>query len=372
MRACRACAAASRSDSASRAPGPAAGHQRLVLAVMCVGMFLVLLDVTVVNVALPHIGSGLRTGLSGLQWVVDGYGVTLAALLLAGGTLGDLRGHKRVVLAGLGLFGLASLGCGLAPSTAVLIAARALQGAGAAMLLPGTVAVITHAFPERGEQARALGVWAGISSLALPAGPLLGGLLVTAAGWRTVFLINLPVIVVAFAATVRLVSDTRDPHARRLDVAGAAIAAVTLAALVFAVISAGKSGLSAAATASAAVLAVLGAGAFVLAERRAADPMLPLGLLRSPAFVGANAVAAAMNFVGIGTIFHLSRHPLPAGGPASLDAARRRAARSPVRPAGRALPGDRPPHRAVRSATADGARAPARRRGGGEPAAADP
>ncbi len=269
---------------------------------MCVGMFLVLLDVTVVNVALPHIGTGLHASLSGLQWVVDGYAVTLAALLLAGGTLGDLRGHKRVVLAGLGLFGVASLACGVAPSIGVLVGARALQGVGAALLLPGTVAVITHAYPDRREQARALGIWAGVSSLALPAGPLLGGALVSAAGWRTVFLINLPVVIAAFAGTGRWVADSRAANTRQFDLGGTATAAITLAAVVFAVINAGTSGLSAG-TIAAAVVGVLSAVTFVVIERRAVDPMLPLGLLRSPAFTGANTVAAAMNFVGIGTIF---------------------------------------------------------------------
>src|SRR3954470_24861229 len=121
----------------------------LVLVVMCVGYFLVLLDVTIVNVALPRIGAGLGADVSGLQWVVDGYAIALASLMLAGGTVGDLYGHKRVVLTGLALFGVASLACGVAPTTGVLVAFRVLQGIGAALLLPGTLAVITHAFPER-------------------------------------------------------------------------------------------------------------------------------------------------------------------------------------------------------------------------------
>ncbi len=155
-----------------------------VLVVMCAGYFLVLLDVTIVNVALPQIGSTLHANVAGLQWVVDGYALVLASLLLAGGTIGDLRGHKRVVLTGLTLFGLASLGCGLAPTVGVLIAARVIQGLGAALALPGTLAIISHAFPERGEQARAIGIWAGVGSIALPAGPLLGGALVDGTGWR--------------------------------------------------------------------------------------------------------------------------------------------------------------------------------------------
>jgi DHA2 family methylenomycin A resistance protein-like MFS transporter len=132
----------------------------VVLVVMCVGYFLVLLDVTIVNVALPSIGSDLGASVSGLQWVVDGYAIALASLMLAGGSVGDLHGHKRVVLSGLLLFGLASVARGLAPSTGALVAARVVQGVGAALLLPGTLAVIAHAFPQKGEQARAIGTWA--------------------------------------------------------------------------------------------------------------------------------------------------------------------------------------------------------------------
>jgi DHA2 family methylenomycin A resistance protein-like MFS transporter len=168
-----------------------------VLVVMCVGYFLVLLDVTVVNVALPSIGSGIGASVSALQWVVDGYALALASLMLAGGTVGDLRGHKRVVLTGLAVFGAGSLGCGLAPDVAVLVAARVVQGVGAALLLPGTLAIISHAYPDGAEQARAIGVWAGIGSLALPAGPLLGGALIQAFDWRAIFFVNIPVGIVA-------------------------------------------------------------------------------------------------------------------------------------------------------------------------------
>ncbi len=143
----------------------------LVLVVMCVGYFLVLLDVTIVNVALPKIGTGLGASVSGLQWVVDGYALALAGLMLGGGTIGDLRGHKLIVLGGLGVFAAASLGCGLAPTTAVLVGFRVVQGVGAALMLPGTLAVITHAFPERQEQARAIGVWAGIGANSVAAVP---------------------------------------------------------------------------------------------------------------------------------------------------------------------------------------------------------
>lgn len=185
-----------------------------MLTVMCVGMFLVLLDVTVVNVALPSIGAGFGTGSEGLAWVVDGYAFAIASLLLAGGALGDRIGHRRVVMVGLAMFGVASAGCGLAPTLAALVGARVVQGAGAALLLPGSLAVIAHAYPDRAAQARALGIWAGISSLALPAGPLLGGLLVTTGGWRLVFGINIPVVVAALVAVPVLVAGTGGPRRR--------------------------------------------------------------------------------------------------------------------------------------------------------------
>jgi len=272
-----------------------------VLVVMCAGMFLVQLDVTVVNVALPSIGRGLGTGVSGLQGVVDAYAVALAALLLTGGALGDRFGHRRIVMIGLAGFAVASVGCGLAPTAGVLVAARAAQGVAAALLLPGTLAVITRTFPDRSAQARAVGIWAGVSALALPTGPLLGGLLVTSIGWRAVFWMNLPVVAAALASALRLVPNDSGSRTRRLDLPGASLAALALTALVYAVIEAGA-GLGPTVWGAAAV-AVVAAAAFTVVEARTAAPMLPLGLLRSPAFVGANSVAVAMNLVGIGTIF---------------------------------------------------------------------
>jgi MFS transporter, DHA2 family, methylenomycin A resistance protein len=279
--------------------------RRLVLVVMCVGYFLVLLDVTIVNVALPTIGSGLGTSVSGLQWVVDGYAIALASLMLAGGTIGDLHGHKRVVLTGLALFGAASLVCGVASTSGVLVAGRVLQGVGAALLLPGTLAVITHAYPERGEQAKAIGLWAAIGSVALPAGPVLGGALVDGVGWRAVFLVNVPFVLVAGVVAARLVRESADPRGRELDVGGVVLGAVALAATTFAFIEAGHGG-GAAAVVVAAVVAVLALAAFVAVERSRPHPMFPLGLLRRPGFASANAVAGGMNLGTLGLLFVLT------------------------------------------------------------------
>jgi DHA2 family methylenomycin A resistance protein-like MFS transporter len=269
---------------------------------MCAGYFLVLLDVTIVNVALPTIGRELHAGVSELQWVVDGYALALAGLMLTGGTVGDLHGHKRVVVSGLTVFGIASLGCGLAGSAGTLIGCRVIQGAGAALMLPGTLAVIANAYPVERERARAIGVWAGVGSCALPAGPLLGGLLVQSAGWRWVFLLNVPIVAVASLAAARVLTESRTRTARRLDLPGAALGALALVGATLAFIEAGHSG-SAVVVVLAAGCAVAGGAGFVLAEHRARDPLLPLGLLRRRAFVTANGVAGAMNLGTLGLLF---------------------------------------------------------------------
>jgi DHA2 family methylenomycin A resistance protein-like MFS transporter len=301
---------------------PRAASPYAVLVVMCAGYFLVLLDVTVVNVALPQIGAGLGASVSGLQWVVDGYALALAALMLAGGTLGDLRGHKRIVLAGLAVFGAGSLACGLAPGVGVLVAARILQGVGAALLLPGTLAIISHAFPDGPAQARAIGVWAGIGSLALPAGPLLGGLLIGAFGWRAIFLVNVPIVAVALVAAVRIVRESTGASGRRLDAAGVVLGAVVLAAATFACIEAGRDGVGSPVVILAALVAVAALVAFVIVERaRGERAMLPLGLFRRRGFTVANASAGTMNLCTLGTLFVLTlflqsvqgRSPLQAG-----------------------------------------------------------
>jgi DHA2 family methylenomycin A resistance protein-like MFS transporter len=281
-------------------------ERQVVLVTMCVGYFLVLLDVTVVNVALPAISDALDPGVGGLQWVVDGYALPLAALLLAAGTTGDRRGHKRVAMTGLAVFGLGSLACGLAPGTATLVAARAVQGVGAALLLPTTLAIIGRAFPERSEQARAIGVWAAVGSAALPAGPLLGGALVQWLSWRAVFLVNVPIVLVAAVVAQRTVTESRERAARPLDVPGVLTGAGFLAALTAAVIESERDGLTGLVW-IAGLLAALLLGCFVVVERRAADPLLPLRLLRRPAFTVSNATAGTMNFGTLGLLFLLTQ-----------------------------------------------------------------
>jgi DHA2 family methylenomycin A resistance protein-like MFS transporter len=277
----------------------------LVVVVMSAGYFLVLLDVTIVNVALPRIGTDLNAGVETLQWVVDGYAVALASLLLTGGTVGDSRGHRRVVVAGFAVFGLASLACGLAPGAGVLVVARVVQGVGAALLLPGTLAVIAGTAPDAQARARAIGVWAGIGSLALPAGPLLGGALVETLGWRAVFVANVPVVLVALLLTVAVAPRTRVEPPRGVDRAGVLLGALLLATVTFALVEAGHHGLDASAVAAAG-LAVLLVVVFVAVERRVADPMLPPGLFRRREFVAANLVGAVMNLGTLGLLFVLT------------------------------------------------------------------
>ena len=281
-----------------------AGSPRAVLVVMCVGYFLVLLDVTIVNVALPRIGVGLRTDVSGLQWVVDGYALALASLMLIGGTAGDVRGHKRVVLAGLAVFGAGSLACALAPVASVLVAARAIQGVGAAMLLPGTLAIISHAYPDGQGQARAIGIWAGIGSLALPAGPLLGGALITGFGWRAIFMVNVPIVIVSFVAALAIVRESSEPQGKQMDMRGAVLGALFLLAVTFTVIQGGRQGAVTPVVVAAACAALVLAGGFVLAEwRRGDDAMLPLSLFRRPVFSVANGAAGVMNLGTLGMLF---------------------------------------------------------------------
>jgi MFS transporter, DHA2 family, methylenomycin A resistance protein len=273
---------------------------------MCAGYFLVLLDVTIVNVALPRVGDGLGTGIGGLQWVVDGYALALASLMLTSGAAGDRYGHRRVVLTGLAVFGAGSLACGLTPDVTVLIAARVVQGVGAALLLPGTLAIIGRAFPDDRARARAIGLWAGVGSLALPAGPLLGGALTDTLGWRAIFLVNVPIVLVALPLSAAVVRESGRRGARRLDVPGMLLGGALLLATTYAVIEGGRSGAGAPRVLVAVGVAVVALAALAVAERRRGDDaMLPPALLRRPAFDAANTIAGIMNMGTLGTLFVL-------------------------------------------------------------------
>ena len=275
---------------------------RWVILATVLGSGMAFLDGTVVNVALPAIADDLGAGLSGLQWTLDAYLVTLAALLLLGGSLGDQYGRRRVYVAGLVWFTVASLLCGLAPTTGALIGARALQGMGAALLVPGSLAILSAAFrPE--DRSRAIGAWSGLAGVSSALGPFLGGWLIDSVSWRLVFLLNLPLAAVAVAVTVRHVPESRDPDAgARPDVPGAVAVSVGLGALAYALIE-GTAGFGPVEVA-AAVMGLAGLIAFVAVERRRPRPMLPLAMFRSRQFTGANATTFAV-YAALGGAFFL-------------------------------------------------------------------
>lgn len=263
------------------------------------------LDGTVVNVALPAIQEDLGMGTTGLQWTVDAYLVALSALVLLGGSLGDLMGRRRVFVGGLAGFVVASLLCGLAPTTGALIAARTLQGAAAAFLVPGSLALISASFVSE-DRSRAVGAWSGLAGVASAGGPFLGGWLVDAGSWRLVFLLNLPLAAAATWITLRHVPESRAEDAGRPDLPGTAAITVGIAGVTYALIEGPARGGTAPLLAG--VAGALGLAAFVVTERRAANPMLPLDLFRSAQFTGANLTTFAVYFGLGGAIFLLVLH----------------------------------------------------------------
>jgi EmrB/QacA subfamily drug resistance transporter len=266
---------------------------RWIIAATVLGSGVAFLDGTIVNVALPKIQSGLGASFTELQWVLDAYLLTLGSLILVGGALGDLFGRKRMFVAGLIAFGVASMGCGLAPNPTILIVARALQGVAGALLVPGSLAIITSSF-DAAERGRAIGTWSGLAGVSTAIGPFAGGYLIDVASWRWAFLINAPLIAAAVLATIRHVPESRAPAPSgesvlsRLDLPGATTAAVGLALVVYALIEVPR-------LQAATVSVLIGGGAaflvaFVIIERRRRMPMLPLQLFRSREFVVANLV----------------------------------------------------------------------------------
>lgn len=267
---------------------------RWVVAAAVLGSSVAFLDATVVNVALPAIGRDLDAGLSGLQWVLDGYLLTLSALLLLGGSLGDLYGRRRIFSIGLVWFSLASVLCGLAPSTGALVAARALQGVGGALLVPGSLSILTASFRST-DRGAAVGAWSGLTGMFTAVGPFAGGWLVDTASWRLIFLVNLPVAATALWATTRHVPESSDPQGgRRPDLAGSVLATVGLGGLVYALIEGSARGGLDGVLALAAVAGTAALAAFPFVERRQARPLVPLTIFRGRQFVGANLTTLAV------------------------------------------------------------------------------
>ncbi|WP_237479772.1 MFS transporter [Lichenibacterium dinghuense] len=271
------------------------------------GFALVQLDVTVVNVALPRLGSDLGAGISGLQWIVDGYALVFSVMLLVGGFLGDRFGARRTYLAGVGLFALASALCGLAPGVVSLVAARALQGVGAAVMLPCSLSLINHATEHDAPlRLRAVGLWTAAGSIGLASGPVLGGLLLAGGSWRWIFLVNLPVCLLAGLFALRAPETPREEEGQGFDPWGQVLAVLALAGLVGAVIEAHPLGFTHPVVIGLLALAAVAGPLFVWVEGRTAAPVLPLSLFRSSTFSTAVAYGTVANVTFYGTVFVLS------------------------------------------------------------------
>jgi len=293
---------------------------RWVLAATVLGSGLAFIDATVVNVALPRIGEDLDADISGLQWTINAYTLTLAALILLGGSLGDRFGRRRVFVAGVVWFAVASLLCGIAPNIETLVVARALQGVGGALLTPGSLAILQSSFRTQ-DRARAIGAWSGLGGIAGAAGPFVGGWIVDVASWRLVFLINLPLAVAVVVITARHVPESLDPEASRsLDLLGAALGALGLGALTYGLISWQERGFSSPLVLAALALGVAALLGFLGREKWAREPMLPLGIFRSTVFSATNAVTFTVYAALSGVLFLLVLQLQVVGGYSALAA----------------------------------------------------
>jgi MFS transporter, DHA2 family, methylenomycin A resistance protein len=279
---------------------------RATLVATSLGFAVVQLDVSVVNVAIKPIGASLGGGLSALQWVVSAYTLAFAAFILSAGALGDRVGAKRIFVIGFGVFTVASAACGFAPTIGALIAMRVLQGVGAALLVPCSLTLLNHAYPEASQRARAIGLWAAGASTALAAGPLVGGVVTATLGWRAIFFINAPIGLTGIVLTLRAATETPRSSRQGLDIPGQLTASFSLAALAAATIEGGSHGFANPLVIGAYVVAVFMAVAFITIEHRRSSPMLPLGLFRSPTFSSATAVGLLINIAFYGLIFVLS------------------------------------------------------------------
>lgn len=284
----------------------ASRNRRLTLAAASVSYIIVILDTSIVNVALQRIGADLATNVAGMQWIVNAYTLTFASLLLSGGALGDRWGIRRTYMLGLALFTLASAVCGLSPSFTALVAGRVLQGVGAALLVPCSLALLHHAYPDFGARSKAIAVWAACGGVALAGGPLAGGLLIDSFDWRSIFLVNIPIGLAGIGLTLlpAEVQDKRSP--RRLDIPGQLIAIVVLGSLVSALIEGPSFSWGSPVIVGDMAIAVLAGVSFLVIESHRHEPMLPLGFFRIPAFSALAVISAIGMFCSFGLLFVLS------------------------------------------------------------------
>lgn len=286
-----------------RMPELSPRRRQLVLAICCMSLLIVSLDVTVLNVALPAMQSDLHASTAGLQWTIDAYTLVLAMLLMLAGSTADRIGRKKVFMAGLVVFTLGSLLCSLAPNLELLVAARMMQAVGGSMLNPVAMSIITNTFTDPRERARAIGVWGAVVGISMAAGPLLGGLLVESVGWRSIFWINLPVGLVALLATLRHVPESRAPEPRRPDPVGQLLVVALFGPLTYAIIQAPEAGAEVSAPFAAVALAAL--AGLLWYERRRVEPLVDLRFFRSAPFSGATVVAVSA-FAALGGFLFLS------------------------------------------------------------------
>ena len=287
-------------------PKTSSANPALTLAAMSLGFGVVQLDVTIVNTAMPAIGSSLEAHIAELQWIVSAYTIAFAAFILTAGALGDRLGARKVFMTGFAIFTLASLACALAPTAPSLIGARAIQGLGAAILVPNSLALLNHAFRDEKERGRAVGYWAAGASLALTAGPFAGGALVALAGWRSIFLVNLPIGMVGLWLTSRYVGETPGARGRDLDLMGQALAIAVLGSLAYAIIEAGNLGIANLGVLTAFAIFLAAIILFILREAKTSQPMLPLSLFSSEMFARTTIIGLLVNVAFYGLIFVLS------------------------------------------------------------------
>jgi EmrB/QacA subfamily drug resistance transporter len=280
----------------------------LILISLLLAAFVINLDTTIVNVALPTLVRELQASNSQLQWVVDAFNLLFAASVLAAGSLSDRFGRKGMLLAGLSVFGLASLAGGLTGNPGQLIAARALMGIGAAMVFPSTLSLLTNVFTERRERALAIGLWGAITGVAIALGPIVGGWLLQQSGWRSIFFAMTPIAAIAALLAARYVPTSRDPHAPRADRPGFALSTATVGLLIYTIIEAPNHGWASARTLVSFALTALLATAFVARERRTEHPMLDLAVFRNPRFTAASVSVAIAFFALSGFIFLVTQY----------------------------------------------------------------